>query len=422
MSNTFPEFSILIPTTGRADIVKLAIGSVLNQTYRNFELVIADSGGATGEIKRLVEKLGDARIRYLPTPLGGPFIPWDYSEAEARGDYILWLDDDNYLLPYALELFRDAVLKTSADIITATHLYYYDNTHPRRFLRNCLGILPFTGKETFIDTREALKSFYTFTKRGPGETLPRFHPSEVLVSRRVTAEARKRLGFVVFHDMPSAHPHPVLFAFAESCYFIDHPMVIIGRLGASMSQTWSTAARRRFQKKLFVPHFSPFSGYTRLNARLENFLTVKHLLPDIMKDISVDYEVFAALYLRELLYLDTDIPIAARNWENFFAFLKSMPSSSTKRLQGEARYLLLLAPFVWTARRLKLHLAWRIIDNWRMRFKERKLPAEAFAKNKEFEIPIDARYGVKSVADLAEHVREIMLEKTGRDIWLDASS
>lgn len=287
-----PFFSILIPTTGRTNLVLPAVKSTLDQTFTDFEIIIADSGSGN-ELEYL--KNTDARVEYFKTPKGGPFLPWDESCKRAKGEYLLWLDDDNYLLPDALEVFYNTIKKTNADIITASHVYYYDDKHPRRYLRNSVGVLPYTQKAYSFDPKEAINTLFTFEKRGTGQRIPRLHPSETIFHRRVADKARKHLGFVVFHDMPSAHPHPVLLAFAESCYYIDRCVVIVGRLGESMSQTWSTAGKNRV--KNFKPQYTPFTGFTRLNARFENFLAVKHLLE---LDVSVNWNKFSELYFNEL--------------------------------------------------------------------------------------------------------------------------
>lgn len=405
-----PKFSILIPTASRANLVRPALESTLGQTYRNFEVIIADSGIAEG-VENLVKEIGanDVSVRYFRTPPGGPFIPWDFAVTQARGEYFVWLDDDNFLLPRALEQINQAAEKTNADIITGNHFYYYDENHPRHYLRNHLGILPWTNGENFFDPREALRSLYTFVPRGPGNSLPRLHPSETFIKTRVAKSARERLGFVVFHHMPSAHPHPVILAFAKSAYYLDRPVVIVGRLGESMSQTWSTESRKRFEKKPFAFKFSPFTGYTRLNARLENFLTVKHLLKDIMSDIEVNFQKFSGLYLHELQYLDGNPATLIKNWKNFFAVIKDFPPETKRELSRKAKKIMLAEPFLYLIRRLGLHYLNRVLQGlarkWR---KNTRTPTERFKGTREFEISLTPYKEINSITSLAARLPEIL--------------
>ena len=289
-----PTFSILIPTSGRADLIAMAVQSVREQTFRDFEIVIADLSGRD-DVKAFAKQ--DPRIRYVFAPAGG-LTTWDVAAKHARGKYMLWLDDDNYLLPFALELFQGEIDRTHADIISATHFYYYDQAHPRHYLRNSIGVIPFTGAKRFVEPQKVLEGIYAFARRGAGQDLPRFHFSATVIAHGVIERAIERLGVVLLADVPNIHSlQPIMFAFAQSCACIDWPVVIVGRLGVSMSQIWSTAARERFRRKPFIPRLSPVSGYARINGILENYLRVQDLLPERLGSLSVNYEHFALLYL-----------------------------------------------------------------------------------------------------------------------------
>ena len=59
-----PTVSVIIPTYNRANLVAKAIKSVLNQTYKDFEIIIVDDGSTdnTGEI---IRGFKDKRIKYI---------------------------------------------------------------------------------------------------------------------------------------------------------------------------------------------------------------------------------------------------------------------------------------------------------------------------------------------------------------------
>ena len=290
-------FSVLIPTTGRMDLVEMALKSVLEQTFQDFEIVISDSGKNDQYGKILAAK--DPRINYFNVKEEAgkqPFITWESVTKRAKGKYILWLDDDNYLLPFALELFKKGIEESGAEIVTTNHLYYYDAKHPRHYLRNSLGIIPFTGKKLVFSPHDFLKSLLNFSERGPGKDLPRFHPSAIVVSKNIVDKAFERLGFVFMSDWPVNHAHhTILSTFAKSCFFIDRPAVIVGRLGVSMSQAWSLAAKSRFKKISFNPTHTPVTAYTKINAILEHHLRIKEILPETFSDIEVNYNRFAEI-------------------------------------------------------------------------------------------------------------------------------
>lgn len=413
-----PLFSIFIPTSGRVDLIRAAVQSVREQTCQDFEIVVSDSSGMR-EAREAAMNSHDSRIRFIfASKDKGPLDTFNIAVRAARGEYLLGLDDDNYLLPHALDLFKNAIAESDADIITANHLYYYDGDHPRRFLRHSIGIVPFSGEKKYIDPRDAVAGLFAFERRGPGCRLPRFHFSATIISRRVIEACLSRLGYILFPDLPNAHSlQPILFSHSKSCFFVDQPVVVIGRLGVSMSQVWSTAAHARFRREGFSFSSSPLRAYTRANAVLENYLRVKEVLPDLLEHVPIDYNRFAEAHMRELVYLDADVSTAYRNWREFFSFLKTLSSETRRSLGKRARRAALLVPFVFLARRTKLNELWRILYGARARSKKRWVSQAAqIAGNQEFSIPIPREYAHLSFAGVASRAREIVRMTTGKDI------
>ncbi|MFC1775251.1 glycosyltransferase family 2 protein [Patescibacteria group bacterium] len=108
MKNENPKITAIIVTYNRPDSVKLAIASVLNQTYRDFELVVVDNGVEV-PAKEAVESFNDSRIRYIQNDkntdcAGGKNI----GMKNAYGEFIAILDDDDEWFPEKLELQIEA--------------------------------------------------------------------------------------------------------------------------------------------------------------------------------------------------------------------------------------------------------------------------------------------------------------------------
>ena len=97
-----PLVSVIIPTYNRAHTLGRSIGSVLRQTYRNFELVVVDDG-STDETKAFVEELGDPRIKYFYKPNAGATAARNYGVARASGTWVMYLDSDDELLPECID-------------------------------------------------------------------------------------------------------------------------------------------------------------------------------------------------------------------------------------------------------------------------------------------------------------------------------
>ncbi len=93
---TMPLISVALPTRDRSDLLQRAIGSVRRQSYGNWELLIVDDGSVDGTAS-LLAGLADERVRRLTARGGGACAARNLALAQARGQLIAYLDDDNYM-------------------------------------------------------------------------------------------------------------------------------------------------------------------------------------------------------------------------------------------------------------------------------------------------------------------------------------
>jgi len=98
-----PRVSVIIPTYDRATKVTKGIASVLDQTYSDLEVIVVDDGSSDGTGKILGEMFGD-RIRYFAQANQGVSVARNKGIAEARGEWIAFLDSDDLWEKDKLEL------------------------------------------------------------------------------------------------------------------------------------------------------------------------------------------------------------------------------------------------------------------------------------------------------------------------------
>lgn len=93
--------SVVIPTYNRATTISRAIQSVLDQTYRDLEVIVVDDGStdSTQEILRGF----DGRIKVIRQANAGPSSARNCGIKAARGDIVAFLDSDDVWLPSKLE-------------------------------------------------------------------------------------------------------------------------------------------------------------------------------------------------------------------------------------------------------------------------------------------------------------------------------
>jgi glycosyltransferase involved in cell wall biosynthesis len=101
-----PYFSIIMPVYNRAGLVPRAIRSCLSQTFGDFEIVVVDDASTDGSVE-VVRSFTDTRIRLLIHDRNMGRCPArNTGMAAARGQWFVFLDSDDELLPEALATIR----------------------------------------------------------------------------------------------------------------------------------------------------------------------------------------------------------------------------------------------------------------------------------------------------------------------------
>jgi glycosyltransferase involved in cell wall biosynthesis len=119
---SLPLVSIIIPTYGRSEMLQRAIRSVLNQTYKNVEIIVVDDNDADSnyrvETEASLEKyLDNDKVIYIKHEKNaGGCVARNTGIASAKGEFIGFLDDDDEWLPEFIDKHL-AVMSNGADIV-----------------------------------------------------------------------------------------------------------------------------------------------------------------------------------------------------------------------------------------------------------------------------------------------------------------
>ena len=90
-------FSVIIPVYNRPDEVRELLGSFLDQSFSDYEIIIVEDG-STLTCKEVVDSFsGRLRIKYLEKKNGGPALARNFGAGQAVGEYLLFLDSDTVL-------------------------------------------------------------------------------------------------------------------------------------------------------------------------------------------------------------------------------------------------------------------------------------------------------------------------------------
>lgn len=111
-----PKVSVIIPTYNRADLLRTAISSALNQTFSDFEIVVVDDR-STDHTQDIIKSFKDNRIKYiLNTGKKGPSAARNSAILMSKSEYIAFLDDDDEWLPEKLHRQVELIDQSGSDV------------------------------------------------------------------------------------------------------------------------------------------------------------------------------------------------------------------------------------------------------------------------------------------------------------------
>lgn len=109
--------SVIIPVYNIEKYLKRCVDSVINQTYKNLEIILIDDG-STDNSGTICDDLAlnDNRIIVIHHNNQGPSIARNKGIEIAKGEYISFVDGDDYCHPKMIEILLDEVIKNGSDI------------------------------------------------------------------------------------------------------------------------------------------------------------------------------------------------------------------------------------------------------------------------------------------------------------------
>lgn len=115
-----PSVSIIVPVYNAEKTIDRCVNSVLNQTYTDFELILLDDGSTDGSGQICDACAGkDARIRVQHKENTGVSDTRNWGISIARGEYLQFLDSDDWITPNATEIFMRTVTEQDCDMVIA---------------------------------------------------------------------------------------------------------------------------------------------------------------------------------------------------------------------------------------------------------------------------------------------------------------
>jgi glycosyltransferase involved in cell wall biosynthesis len=124
------KISIIIPVYNSEKYLKQCLDSILKQTYKNLEIVLVDDGSKDSSLKMCNEySKSDKRIKVFSKENGGTSSARNYGLKHITGEYVIFIDNDDYILDE--NSFSNIIIllkKNKPDILLHNCIYYWENT------------------------------------------------------------------------------------------------------------------------------------------------------------------------------------------------------------------------------------------------------------------------------------------------------
>lgn len=121
------KISVIIPVYGVEKYIRQCLESVIKQTYKNLEIIVVNDGTKDNSMKIVEEYLVDERIKVINKENGGISSARNRGIEEATGEYVSFVDSDDWLEIDLYERIVQILEGNKVDIIVFNYNRYSEN-------------------------------------------------------------------------------------------------------------------------------------------------------------------------------------------------------------------------------------------------------------------------------------------------------
>ncbi|MDR1628360.1 MAG: glycosyltransferase [Oscillospiraceae bacterium] len=142
LNNKTPEISLIIPVYNVEKYLRKTLKSVENQTFKDFEVIIINDGSTDNSIE-IINEFADRNKKFtvINQDNKGPSEARNKGISISKGNYIAFMDSDDYIEKNFLEVLYKNAIKHEADIVCCNFNFYY----PENKLKIYMPLIPLPG-------------------------------------------------------------------------------------------------------------------------------------------------------------------------------------------------------------------------------------------------------------------------------------
>lgn len=112
------KISIIVPIYNTSKYLNKCIDSIINQTEKDIEIILINDG-STDNSEEIIKEYNDKRIRYFKKKNSGIGSTRNMGIRKATGDYLMFIDSDDYIAYDCVEKFYNFAKDTKSDLVVS---------------------------------------------------------------------------------------------------------------------------------------------------------------------------------------------------------------------------------------------------------------------------------------------------------------
>lgn len=304
-----PKISIIIPVYGVEQYIAKCLSSIKNQTFTNYEAIIVDDGSPDDSIPIAKKLVGnDPRFIFLEKENGGQGSARNMGLDHAKGEYISFIDSDDYVEPDFLKLLYTKITTEQADVCLC-NLNYVDieQNHIKSFIND---VDQYYQQDDFLLCKYHISTFMC----------DKLFKTSVFLNMRFDESVRTyedaHFTFRLLYKKKLTLLHRALYNYVQRPGSTSHdlkPSYIDDRIAVKNSHISFTKKIDRYNKKYY-----PYINY----CYLKTFVFF----------VSVTLARYSTNYYKDIKKLSTEIDPNIFTWKNIFPLVKEEPKTGLSLL------------------------------------------------------------------------------------------